>query len=202
MTKQNWKDKLGVYSKKSVTREINGVSWEFHPVSVSKLFELKETIKALFSAFAGLFGKNGDDTAQEVERITQEGGTIERTNVGAISPELAAYRDKQRAQTVSASIEALLSDSNKLTIGRLLCDSLRNDFERDCPDAEVLAFIKELDIAQMIEMILGFAEANAKVFGPLGQRMKAKMESKLRLLTDQPEASASERAPAPSTPQS
>jgi hypothetical protein len=207
MAKNNWKQKLGVLGDKGVVREINGKDWKFYPVSVGKLFALRSTISDIVGAFATLFGKDDGDTSQEHEKIIQGegGGTITRTSVGAISPELAKLRTQQREAGARSAVEALMSDKNKLAIARLLADSLRDDFERDAPDEEVTAFFDELDISDLYEMVMGFVAANTKVFGPLADRIKATLSKKLLELQSVdagPSASGQPATPSPSEPQS
>lgn len=192
----NWKTKTSVFARKSVTREINGTSWNFYPVSLNRVFGLRGTITNITAAMSSLFAKNGDDVGQEIERIRQPEGTIERTKIDGITPQLADLRSKQRRDAIRESVEALLGTENKLAIGRLLADSLREDFAQDCPDAEIEGFMAELDLSDLIEFIMGFAEANAKVFGPLGERMKAELRSRLEGLR------SVEGQPAPGTPES
>lgn len=196
----NWKEKLSVFERKYVVKEIGNTTWHFYPISLGRMFELKKTIKEVFGATAVLLGKRGDDVTQEIENIKQGDSTISRTNIGAISPELAKMRDDQKRTGIEAAIESLLSEHNKLTLGRMLTDSLREDFARDVQDPEITTFIATLDLDMTVQMVMGLVEANAKVFGPLGQRAKSAIEKKLGELPlgdgDEPVQSA----PQPSTP--
>lgn len=196
----NWKEKLSVFERKYVVKEIGNTTWHFYPISLGRMFELKKTIKEVFGATAVLLGKRGDDVTQEIENIKQGESTISRTNIGAISPELAKMRDDQKRTGIEAAIESLLSEHNKLTLGRMLTDSLREDFARDVQDPEITTFIATLDLDMTVQMVMGLVEANAKVFGPLGQRAKSAIEKKLGELPlgdgDEPVQSA----PQPSTP--
>lgn len=194
----NWKEKTSLFAKKGITRTIGESEWTFYPVSVARLFQLRETIKNICASAAFLFGSSKDDCGQEIEKITSHEGVIERNNIAAIAPDLAKLRDQQKRDGIGLSIDALLGEQNKLAIGRLLADSLRDNFDRNVPDKEVLEFLDTLDLAQMVEMLMGFAEANAKVFGPLGERMRTAIQSKLGELV----AAKTGDAPAPNTPAS
>ena len=197
----SWKNKTNVFAKKFVSRQIGEATWNFYPVSVGRVFELRETIKDLFTSMSALFASNKDDVGQEIEKITQAGGEIQRTNISAISVELAMLRDKQRKESIGAAIEALLSERNKIMLGRLLADSLREEFSRDCPDDEIKSFMSELDLGTLVEFLMGFVEANAKVFGPLGERVRATVQSKLAELAPGSVASpATANEAVPSTP--
>lgn len=193
----NWKDKLSVYDRKFVARTIGGTTWNFYPISFGRMFELKRTIKEVFGAMAIFFGKHGDDVGQEVENIKQGDSTISRTSITATTPEMAKLRDDQRRNGIESAVETLMSDNNRDMLGRLLADSLREDFDRDVPAKEINDFMAQLDLGQLVEFMQGFMEANAKVFGPLGLRAKSAIEAKLNEL--QPQAVAS--ATAPSAPQ-
>lgn len=196
----NWKNKTNVFAKKFVARQIGDTTWNFYPVSVGRIFELRETISSLFTAASALFASNKDDVGQEIEKITQQGGEIQRTNISAISVELATLRDKQRKESIAAAVEALLSDNNRLMLGRLIADSLREEFDRNAPDKEISDFMDALDLGTLIEFLMGFVETNAKVFGPLGERLRATVQSKLSALApESPAASASEAQSQPAS---
>lgn len=198
MSNSTWKSKTGVFARKSVERTIGDTTWNFYPVSVGRLFELRETIKDIFTAATALFTKNGDDVGQEIERIRQGDGTIERTNIAALTPEMAKFRDEQKKASVSAAVEALLCERNKLMIGKLLADSLRDDFDRNVKEDEIKDFMETLDISTLIQFLMGFAEANAKVFGPVGEKIRAAIGNKLRLVPE--ENAGSEELPPPGQP--
>lgn len=190
-----WRKKTSLFEPKFIDKEIGGATWRFYPVSVSRLFQLRETIKAVSEACSVLFSKNTDDYEQSVEKITSDQGVIERQSTGAMSPELAKLRASQKRAAVAEAIEALMSDQNKLALGRLLADSLRDDIARDADDAEITEFMDSLDLAQLIEMFLAFGEANAKVFGPLGEKMRATFTTKLRELVGDVQRGAEPEAP-------
>lgn len=202
-TQPGWKSKTSLFEKKYVTRQIGEAEWRFYPVSVARLFQLRETIKNICTSASFLFGGSKDDCGQEIEKITSNEGVIERNNIAAIQPDLAALRDRQRREGIAASIDALLGDANKLAIGRLLADSLREEFDRNPKDTEIQEFLDTLDLAQLVEMLMGFAEANAKVFGPLGEKMRVALKAKLGELASAVQPNVAEGgAPAPSTPAS
>ncbi len=196
----NWKEKLSVFERKYVVKEIGNTTWHFYPISLARMFELKKTIKEVFGATSVLLGKRGDDVTQEIENIKQGESTISRTNIGAISPELAKLRDEQKRTGIEGAIESLLSEHNKLTLGRMLTDSLRENFARDVPDGEITDFLSMLDLDMTVQMVMGLVEANAKVFGPLGQRAKSAIEKKLGELPLGDGAAPVQSAPQPSTP--
>lgn len=190
----NWKKKTGLFERKFVSRQIGGQTWNFYPVSVARIFELRTTIHDLFVSVSALFAKNADDVGQEIERITQGSDKIERTHIAAISPDLASLRSTQRAEAIGKSVNALFSETNKMALGRLLCDSLREEFEPTCPDDEVRSFLNDLDLPTLVEFLMGFAEANIKVFGPVGEKMRAALKTKLEGLAS---VAQGENDPAP-----
>jgi len=200
-TQSGWRAKTSLFEKKYVERQIGEATWRFYPVSVARLFQLRETIKTICGSASALFGSNKDDCGQQIEKITSNDGEIQRTNVEAIQPALAELRAKQRREGIRESIDSLLSDQNKLAIGRLLADSLREEFPRNPKDEEIVEFIDGLDLGQMVEMLMGFAAANAKVFGPVGEKMRGALQSKLDELVQSGARNAADPA-APNTPAS
>lgn len=198
-TQSGWRHKTSLFEKKFVERTIGATSWRFYPTRVSRLFQLRDTIKTVTEACAVLFAKNTDDYGQTVEKVSSNEGVIERQSTEATTPELAKLRSSQKRAAVSEAVEALLGDSTKLQIGKLLADSLRDDFASDVTDAEVNEFVESLDLAQLVEFLMGFAEANAKVFGPVGEKMRSALQTKFKLLVGGAEKDGD---PAPSTPAS
>lgn len=196
--KSGWRKKTSLFEAKFIEKKIGDQTWRFYPVSVSRLFQLRTTIKAVSEACSVLFAKNTDDYEQSVEKITSEQGVIERQSTGAMTVELAKLRASQKRAAVAEAIEALMSDENKVALGRLLADSLRDDIDRDASDDEITEFMDSMDLGQLIEMFLAFGEANAKVFGPLGEKMRAAFTTKLTQLV----GSAESGVPAPSNPAS
>lgn len=195
-----WKSKTSVFERKFISKMIGNNTWNFYPVSVGRIFELRETIKDIFMAATALFSKNKDDVGQQIERIQQGESTIDRTNIDGLSPQMAEMCDKQKKQAVADAVESLLSERNKLMIGKLLADSLRDEFERNPSDTEINEFIGTLDLASLVEFLMGMAEANAKVFGPVGERIRDAIGSKLRLVVGESPANKDEASAAPSTP--
>lgn len=178
----NWKDKLNLFSRKSTARTIGGQEWNFYPVSVSAMFQMRSTILPVVEAFSVLFARNNSDVKQQIEEIKSVSeGTITRTEIDGIELTLAQFRAKQRREALEKAVNAILDETSKLAVGRLLVDSLRDDFPaRPVPEAEVKGFVESLDMAQLVEFLMGFAAANAEVFGPLGRGAVQAAQSKLK----------------------
>jgi len=195
-----WRSKTSLFEKKYVEKKIGDAQWRFYPTRVSRLFQLRETIKAVTEACSVLFSKNTDDYGQTVEKVSSEQGVIERQSTEATTVELAKLRAAQKRAAMAEAVEALLGDQTKLQLGKLLADSLRDEFSSDVKDTEIIEFLDSLDLAQLVEMLMGFAEANAKVFGPVGEKVRAALQTKLTLLVGG--AGSGDDAPAPSNPAS
>lgn len=194
-----WRQKTSLFEKKHVERTIGNTTWRFYPTRVSRLFQLRDTIKAITEACSVLFSKNTDDYGQTVEKVSSEQGVIERQSTEATTVELAKLRASQKRAAMAEAVEALLGDGTKLQLGKLLTDSLRDDFPSNVSDSEINEFVESLDLAQLVEFLMGFAEANAKVFGPVGEKVRSALQTKLTLLVG---GAASEGNPAPTDPAS
>jgi len=192
----SWKQKITtVFADKSVSREIRGQTWQFYPVCLSTVQKLQSTITALVDAGAVLFADHKDETGQSQEIIQSADGTITRTTVDAIQPKLAELRAAQRSEAVRQATNAFLSQNGHLAIGMLVADSLRNDFERPVKEADVQEFLNSIDIASLFEFVLGVLDANAKVFGPLGEQIRAAITAKVRAVAAQHASPAAPEAP-------
>ena len=92
-------------------------------------------------------------------------------------------------------MNAFLLQNGHLAIGMLVADSLRNDFERPVKEADVQEFLNSIDIASLFEFVLGVLDANAKVFGPLGEQIRAAITAKVRAVAAQHASPAAPEAP-------
>lgn len=194
----NWKDKINLFSRQATTRTIGGQEWRFHPVSVSTMFQMRQTVIPIVDALSVLFARNNTDVKQSIEAIRSVSeGTIERTDIEGIDVTLAQFRAKQKREALEKAVNCILAEESKLAIGKMLVDSLRDDFPtRPTPETEIKAFVDALDLAAFVEMLMGFCAANAEVFGPLGRKAVEAAQQKVRKAIEEQQAEGGEdRAP-------
>lgn len=179
---QQFKKKFGLFKKKSVTREINGVSFEFYPVSLGKLMsgEMASTLQPVMESLSALLQKTNTDVEKLQEVDEKEGKVFTRTL--GISEKLAKYRDEQRGASLKKALDACISDKTRRSIGRLLMDSLRDDCPRNPTDEEVATFIDapEMDLPTVVEFFKGFLEANVGLFGETGKALSDLVKSRVK----------------------
>lgn len=185
--------KLSALRKKATPHQIPAadgqmVEFKFYPVRVAKVAtgELKELAEPLVNAFTLLLNGSRQHEVQVTEEVTEMGAVIRQNT--AIAPELASLRDNQREVAIRRSMDVLLNEKARLAIGRLLMDSLRDDFEKATPtDEEVLAFIdhESMTLDVLAEFIKGFFAANTMIFGDLGNRIKGLVQGQVEQLLEQ-----------------
>lgn len=195
-----FKSKLALLTRKTITKEIAGQSFVFYPVSVPMLFELKSTMKPLMSAFQLLFSKRqeqlGAQTVEEtrdpsfLDKDGRPGVVVSRvTHLGAPDLGLIQAQADREDKMLAQAIDTILCDQNRLLLGRVLADSLKDEEIRT--DADVAEFIKDpaFDLPLLIQFLSGFFQVNASVFGPFAERVKELIQSKMSNLHPDPASS-------------
>lgn len=157
--------------------EVNGTELKFYPISVNVMFKLRRIAAPLAKAISTLFQPDDKDLTV-IERTFSddgEGGKGKELIQEAISPQLAKLRQESRASAITDLIEAVTDERNALVIGRVIVDSLRDDFPRKMKDSDVQDFVSKLEAPRLVELLKGVMAANGKVLGPLEDRvLKAK----------------------------
>jgi hypothetical protein len=199
-----FKAKFALLKRNTVTREIGGQTFTFYPISVPMLFELRSTMEPLMQGLKALFAKHENDGTQTVEE-TKDPNCFDPTNpnanivsrvthLGSVPVETVKFRAEQSDVATKAAIEAVLGEQNRMLLGRVLADSLRDEGIRT--DAEIAEFIKDpaLDLPLLVELLSGFFAVNAKVFGPFADRVRSLVKEKVAHLT--PNDPAADSVPA------
>lgn len=193
------KNKLALLKRNTEVREIAGQTFTFYPISVRMLFELKSNMEPLMRGLKFLMGLNkaedqvGTQTIEETKdpqffNAKMPGAnTLTRvTHIGV--PDVAVLKARAEAadKETREAIEAVLGDQNRLLLGRVLADSLRDEGIKT--DSEIQEFILDssFDLPLLVEFLSGFFAVNAKVFGPFAERLKAAAKSKLEALSQRP----------------
>jgi hypothetical protein len=198
----NIKKKFSLLKRNTETREIGGQTFTFYPISVRMLFELKSSMEPLMKALKTLFPKETNDgttTTEETFDPSTRQMLTKVTHLGATPLDTVKFRVDQDDKAMRESIEAILGEKNRLLMGRVLADSLRD--EEIKTDTEISEFIcsPEFDLPLMVEFLSGFFAVNVKVFGPFVGRVKDLVKQRFQNLTPNP-ASDSAPAVAPETP--
>jgi hypothetical protein len=160
---------MSLFKSKTVTATVSGVEVEFWSCSFPVLFQLKSAVGPISKLVMGLFkgGRNDVGRYQEDSR-NKEGQPIRVTQEMAITPEMVKVRAEQTNKMIQEALDGLFADQNRLLIGKVLMDSMRGiGLPRKPETKEIEAFLQDLDLEQVVEMLQGVAKANAEVFGPL-----------------------------------
>lgn len=176
-----WKEKAkGFLVPKLEEHEVNGQKQNFYPLSTRILFRLRGLTGPLAAALGTLF-ESGDRDQGTIHRefdssesADSEGRAYE-SQVLPISAELAILRTEAREKSIRQLVDAVTDTKNKIIIGLIVCDSMRDVFDRDMDDDSVSSFVDDPDLTMdiLVEMLTGVAKANKKVFGPLGGKVSA-----------------------------
>jgi len=212
----NWKNKFAFKSREFVTQTVGGKEFRFYPNRMNFLSELMSVSKQVASAISILMSDKSSDTSVTTERITDgAGGYIDKTVIGAVTPEMVTLRSKERDEAIEKIAEAFGDIRNRLHLGFLLMDSLADEFpyDRERSPAEVEEFLygdndgyTGISLPHLIEMVQGWIKANAKQFGSVGEKMAAKAQEHLSGLKgsspEKPDMSSGSGSKTPSSQQS
>jgi hypothetical protein len=156
-----------------VEHPVGAEAYKFYPVSLRVLFQLRGLAKPIAQAISTLLTSRSDDIGREsVEVKAPDGGTQLRTTIQPIQDSLAKTRFDQRASTLNALIDQLMSEGAANMIATLIMDSMRDLFPNRTPSAADCAkFVAEVPAERTMEMLAGVAKANKKLFDPLKVRV-------------------------------
>lgn len=198
---KTWKSRFTYSSKNAVEHEVNGNTLRFYPNRIGLLTELAEISKPIAHAMATLMGENQDRASvsknqkQNPKRAKDGTESAEFSSdeivIQAVSVELADHRRKERDGAIDELLDGLTNKRNRLMLGALLMDSLREEFEfkKERPPAEIEEFLfgdgeeyQGIDMPILVEMVKGWLKANSKVFGAMGEQMGARVKAMLGAL--------------------
>jgi hypothetical protein len=179
----SWKDVRTYRSRDSVEHEVNGKSVRFYPNRMRLLPELTELSVPIGKALAELLDPSRTDSAMTEKVMVQGETTIKESSVTPPSPEVSKARAAARDGAIEALLKALGDPRNRLSLGRLLMDSLADDFPyaAERPAAEVEGFlygadgVEGLDLPLLAQLVSGWIKANAKQFSRVGELVAARL---------------------------
>lgn len=194
------RDKLSIFKRHTFEQEIGGQNFVFHPISLPVLYQLQSAFKGLGKAFASYANARQDVThTEESTHDPATGQVVVTRHDGAIDPKLAEIRSAQRREAVQATLDAIFAEENQLMLGRVIADSLKAEDMKT--DAEVREFLDSVDLTVLIEFVQGVVMANAKVFGPFLDRLKAQVKAKLEEALGAQKSEESDEAADSTTPE-
>ena len=177
MSNKSWKEKFNFIAPIGIEHEVQGKKLTFYPISVKMLFVLKEIAKPLATAIAALFPDVRKDVGAKYEyandpNIKPGEERLIKMETEGISSDLATLRENQQSKAISEIINVFTDQNNALVIGRLIVDSLQDEFERETMKSQDISeFVESLPITALKDMLIGLTKANSKVLGPLGERV-------------------------------
>ena len=187
-----WKDRFTFRERHFVEHEVCGQKLRFYPNRVGLLHDLAEVSKPVASALAAIFADRSQDAGMQ-EKISQQGDiVVKETLMQAVSAEIVTLRSKERDGAVGALLTAVSDPRNRILLGRLLMDSLREEFpyHSERPGIDVEEFLygdgkpepdgyPGLDLPALTAAIGGWIKANAKQFGKMGEQVAAELAGRI-----------------------
>lgn len=198
-----WKERFTYNQKSAVEHEVNGNQLRFYPNRMGLLTELAEMSKPIAHALLTLFGEARSDSTSVSESykdkprkdlktgVETSESVVDKITVEAVSPEIADHRRKERQGAIDELLDGFSSVRNKLLLGALIMDSLRDDFpyKKDRPAIEIEEFLygdkgdyTGIDAPMLVQLVAGWLKANSKVFGPAGEQVAELVRGKLAAL--------------------
>lgn len=193
-----------------VKHEIRGREYRFYPISGGELFRLKALAGDLFSAITALFAapdekklrvhmsrnwtgpsyraESRDAKGAQVEPQSGENGFDSSDNPPPL--DYFRHRSVEQQEAMRRITDALTDQKNFRTFMRIVCDCLREDFERK--DGTVLetqvdaAMDENPDLGTMTQLLVGVWKANEDTFRPFADLIRLKIERARQALEVEP----------------
>ncbi len=177
-----------------IEHDVRDARFRFYPISVSVLWKMRTFVEPISTAFRVLTGgKNDSDQLVDQSTDPETGEQRVTSQVSAVAPELAKFREEKIDSAIKAAFESFFADDMRMFVGEMIVDSLREEFNRgQARDLSVVKAVMDggkigdeefpgLDLETMTMMIEGLVKANAKVFGPFAKRAQELLGEKLNL---------------------
>lgn len=201
----SWKQRVKTFQeRRAVKHEIEEFGEiAFYPNRISQLQQLRGLSQTVMNCMGTLFSDNRGDADQVVETGTDEDGfTVQKTSVQAVSTDVLAYRAKQQREAIE-ELFSLADRRNLMLLGEMLMDSMRDEFpyarQRGPQEIEEFLFGSKdeetgeveggIDMVLFVAMMQGWIKANSKVFGDVGEKLVGLVKGRLQA------ASGSEEGP-------
>lgn len=175
------REKLSLLTRKAIDREIGGQMFTFYPISLGALADLRTVGIPIFKMVKSFFSRGSLNGAQTVDNVkTADGAMQSTTHMAEPSIELVRLKIEQEEKLLTDVVQALLGDETRMMLGRLLADSLREEFGPKPKADEVKAFIDEVELPVLVDMLGAFLEVNTSVFGPLAPKVREMVQERIQ----------------------
>lgn len=163
---------LSFLTPQSIEAQVGGETLKFFPISAPLLFTLQGFAKPFAQSLTALFTGVGH-TRNHIERVKGDGDNYEKETIDSSSdPKLAELRLASRTKAIGDLCLALTDPSNKEILGKIIMDSLREQFTvRPIQAQAAKEFMDQVDVVALKQLLMGVGEANKAVLGPLGHRL-------------------------------
>lgn len=192
----------------SVKVEIDDQEVEMYPSRVCMAPELRTLFSDLGPDLSIIFDDRTSDTGTSNEYLQDESveGQIINTKKVQTAAELdiLKYRSESRASAIRRLAENVLEDRCKLAVGRILMDSMRDEFQvavgRKKTEVEEFINHDHMTIDRLVLLLVGWTKANAAKMGSLGKKMVSALETQVETETETPGKESSISSPEQSEP--
>jgi hypothetical protein len=177
-----------------VVSSVNGNDLNFYPLSLRVAFELRALSGPISSALSVMFSDSDNDRGWSKRTFSQEDGTVGETTEAEPSPkETIEFRLNSKREAIATAFETLTDAKNGMIIGKIIADSLREEFERNLDTNTIQDFInsEDLDILSLKQLIVGVAKANQRVFGETGKKVVRTLEEEVSKASTTPSGTTS-----------
>jgi hypothetical protein len=171
------------------TAVIDGETLTFHPVRVAAMLQAQSVVAAIARAVVGFFDPNKANYTKRsafTEQDKETGAIIGSSVEEPISPVHAKERIARQQKSMSAAVEAIMSEENAAKLAVLVIDSLRTD-EITAED------LVNGDATVFFQLVKETVLANAPTLSPFIEKAMGKMTDVLSLVEAQDEPAPEEK---------
>lgn len=191
----SFKDKIPFLQPRKITHTINGVEVTIYAIPLSIVYELKTVVRPLARSIAILTENNITDVGcQTIEfddkrkpdkenKEDNEVKMVGQINREALSVEMAELRERQKNIAIDNLVDAITSPANQTLLGKIFLTSLRDIFEGEIKNDDIIEFMDSIDIGSTIELVEGIFKVNSGAFAPLLERVQRSIRERLIPMT-------------------
>lgn len=207
-TKPRWATKLAFIGSKPTVVIIEDEMYNFYPLSVRQVLDLKDFLPRLAKPIALLFddSKKNDfgqksRTVENGKKDTEDYMVTSEVVMEPSSIEMADYRSGQKQKGIEELIKIITDSQLEELVHGVIMSSMKEYIDpREAPPAST--FFEQIEIPTLIQMIKGVVKANERLFEPfLGyfqvvqEKLQATLNSKLEESQETTSADDSEKKP-------
>lgn len=180
------KNKVTFLKPNFVTHEVNEgdtkKNYRFFPMSVGLFCKLDNTLTPLIQAVVTLFDDTARDNKFTRREVANEHGSLDTEHITEATPvETLRFRHEQKQAAVVKIVSSFTGKTERLVMAELIMDSLAENFPRgEATNPTPEAFLGDLPLPVLTDLLVGVAKANKGVFGPLAGTLQGKIEAAFR----------------------